>query len=67
MGPLTTEETEEQITKWVQAVKSRSQMTEKFQSDSLSLNLQENHQGILVSRAYSRRLPRVSTGQRAFQ
>ena len=49
-GPLTTEETEEQITKWVRTVQSRSQMTEKFQSDSLSLNLQENHQGILECR-----------------
>ena len=49
-GPLTTEETEERIAKWVRTVQSRSQMTEKFQSDNLSLNLQENHQGILECR-----------------
>ena len=32
-GPLTNEEAEEQITKWVRTVQSRSQITEKFQSE----------------------------------
>ena len=49
-GPLTTKGTEEQMTKWVRTVQSRSQMTEKFQSDNLSLNLQENHQRMLECR-----------------
>ena len=34
------------MTKWVRTVNSRSQMTEKLQSDNLSLNLQENHQNL---------------------
>ncbi|XP_028407828.1 uncharacterized protein LOC114530405 [Dendronephthya gigantea] len=50
LGPLTTEETEQQVKWWIRRVQERYSMTEKFRDDELSLNLQRNHEGIYECR-----------------
>ena len=50
LGPLTTEETEQQVKWWIRRVQERYRKTEKFRDDELTLNLQRNHDGIYECR-----------------
>ena len=50
LGPLTTEETEQQVKWWIRRVQERYRKTEKFRDDELTLNLQINHDGIYECR-----------------
>ena len=50
LGPLTTEETEQQVKWWIRRIQERYRKTEKFRDDELTLNLQRNHDGIYECR-----------------
>ena len=45
--PLTSEETETQVERWIYRVQSTFAATEKYQKDGPHLNLQKNEQGLL--------------------
>ncbi|XP_028408199.1 uncharacterized protein LOC114530777 [Dendronephthya gigantea] len=45
-GPLTTEETSEQVKFWVKKIQARNEGTAKFEEDREQLNLQQNEAGV---------------------
>ena len=49
-GPLTTEETETQVERWIYRVQSRFATTDKYQKDGPRLKLQKNEQGLFECR-----------------
>ena len=49
-GPLTTEETETQVERWIYRVQSRFAATDKHQKDGPRLKLQKNEQGLFECR-----------------
>ena len=45
-GPLTTEESSEQVKFWVNKIQARNKGTAKFDVDQEQLNLQKNEEGV---------------------